>query len=111
MSICAFLYLSSIITLFSMIPTSIVGSHKFYDTLVNFLGLIGYYAGAFGAIVLVEHFVFRGGSFASYDLEQWNKPRKLPWGTAALAAGILSFALVIPCMDQVRLREYFVAFV
>lgn len=28
-------------------------------------------------------------------------PHDLPWGVAALSAGISSFSLVIPCMQQV----------
>jgi purine-cytosine permease-like protein len=85
----------------SVIPLSIVGSHRFYGTLLNFLSLIGYWAAAFTSIVLVEHFVFRHNDPASYDLRQWDVPRKLPSGVAALAAGIASFGVVVPCMDQV----------
>ena len=48
----------------SLIPVSIVGAHKFYDTLTNFLGLIGYWASAFGAVVLVEHLIVRRGDFS-----------------------------------------------
>jgi hypothetical protein len=31
----------------------------------------------------------------------WASPRLLPPGAAAVAAGVLSFALVVPGMDQV----------
>ena len=85
----------------SIIPLSIVGQHKFYDTLTNFLGLIGYWASAFLAVIVVEHFVIRHGDFASYDLRYWNTPNKLPTGLAALGACILSIGLIIPSMDQV----------
>lgn len=47
-----------------MTPIAIVGAHKFYDTLVNFTGLIGYWASAFGAVVIVEHVYFRQNRFA-----------------------------------------------
>lgn len=80
---------------------AIVGSHRFYATLTNFLGLIGYWASAYGAIILLEHFIFRRNNFASYDIAQWNQPRQLPTGIAALAAGAMSVALIVPCMDQV----------
>ncbi len=50
---------------------------------------------------MVEHFYFRKGDFALYDLQSWNVPSKLPLGAAALTASTLSFALVIPSMDQV----------
>ena len=50
---------------------------------------------------MVEHFYFRKGDFGLYNLESWNVPSKLPLGAAALTASALSFALVIPSMDQV----------
>ena len=53
---------------------------------------------------MVEHFYFRKGDFALYDLDSWNVPSKLPLGAAALTASTLSFALVIPSMDQVWYR-------
>jgi purine-cytosine permease-like protein len=89
------------ITVSSVVPLAIVGSHKFYNTLSDFLGLIGYWASAFGAIILVEHFLFRKNDFTAYDLQNWNQPRKLSPGIAALAAGIASVGIIIPCIDQV----------
>ena len=85
----------------SLIPVSIVGAHKFYDTLTNFLGLIAYWASAFGAVVLAEHFVVRRGRFDAYDLRFWADARALPTGLAALGACALSCALIVPSMDQV----------
>lgn len=84
-----------------MIPLAIVGSTKFYDTLSNFLGLIGYWSTAFGSVVLFEHLVFRRGRFDAYDLRYWNAPGKLPTGLAALGACALACALIVPSMDQV----------
>ena len=85
----------------SIIPLSIVGSHKFYDTLTNYLGLIGYWASAFGAVVLLEHLVIRKGKFSSYDLRYWNNARYLPTGLAAIGACVLACGLVVPSIDQV----------
>jgi purine-cytosine permease-like protein len=79
---------------------SIVGAHRFYEALTNFLSLIGYWASAFGAILVVEHHYFRRGDFSSYDHAIWNVPGHLPWGAAAITAAILSFGLIIPCMNQ-----------
>ncbi|KAF9048223.1 hypothetical protein BDZ89DRAFT_1057799 [Hymenopellis radicata] len=93
-------YVFSIIATAVVLPIAIVGAHKFYDTLVNFLGLIGYWASAFVAVILVEHFVFRRNDPSAYDIRSWNKPRELPWGIAALAASIGCFGLVVPCMEQ-----------
>ena len=78
-----------------------MGAHRFYDTLTNFLGLIGYWASAFAAVVLTEHVLIRQRSPTSYDLRIWNDPRLLPTGLAALAACALACGLIVPCMDQV----------
>lgn len=77
-----------------------MGAHKFYTALTNFLGLISYYGSAYGAIVLVEHLLFRRNDAAAYDVRQWNIPSLLPSGIAAVGAGVCSFGLVIPCMEQ-----------
>lgn len=84
-----------------MLPLSIVGAHRFYTALTNFLSLIGYWASAYGAILLVEHFYFRRGDFTTYDQADWNVAKRLPWGAAAVGAALLSFGLIIPCMNQV----------
>ncbi|KAI0089670.1 NCS cytosine-purine permease [Irpex rosettiformis] len=94
-------YVFSILVTAIIIPLSIVGATKFYDTLTNFLGLIGYWASAFAAVILVEHFVIRKGRFEAYDLRYWNSPSKLPTGLAALGACILACGVVVPSMDQV----------
>ncbi|KAI0305268.1 NCS cytosine-purine permease [Multifurca ochricompacta] len=94
-------YLISVFATAVILPLSIVGQHKFYATLSNFLGLIGYWAGAWVSALIVEHLYFRKGDFMLYDTQYWNVPSKLPLGAAALGASTLSFALVIPSMDQV----------
>jgi purine-cytosine permease-like protein len=50
---------------------------------------------------MVKHLFFRKNNPSLYDLEPWNVPRRLPSGIAAVAAGVLSFELVIPSMSQV----------
>ena len=57
--------------------------------------------GAWVAAICVEHLYFRKGDFVLYDIRSWNVPSQLPLGAAALGASVLSFALVIPSMDQV----------
>ena len=85
----------------SIIPLAIVGQHKFYSTLSNFLGLIGYWASAFIALVMMEHYVIRKGRFESYDLRYWNNARKLTTGVPATLAVFCAIALIVPSMDQV----------
>ncbi|KAI0289541.1 NCS cytosine-purine permease [Multifurca ochricompacta] len=94
-------YVFSVFATAVIIPLSIVGQHKFYSALSNFLGLIGYWAGAWVSALFVEHLYFRKGNFANYEIRHWNVPSKLPLGAAALGASALSFALVIPSMSQV----------
>jgi len=93
-------YVFSLVATAVIIPVSIVGAHRFYDTLTNFLGLIGYWASAFLGVVLVEHFYFRKGDFAQYDLRIWNSPSKLPTGLAAVGACLLACGLIVPSIDQ-----------
>ncbi|KAF9236040.1 permease for cytosine/purines, uracil, thiamine, allantoin-domain-containing protein [Melanogaster broomeanus] len=94
-------YVFSIVGTAIALPLSIVGAHKFYVTLTDFLSLIGYWASAYGAVLLLEHHYFRKGDFNSYEQADWNVPGRLPWGAAALGACVLSFAVIIPCMNQV----------
>ncbi|KAJ7073534.1 permease for cytosine/purines, uracil, thiamine, allantoin-domain-containing protein [Mycena belliarum] len=94
-------YVFSILATCIVIPLSIVGAHSFYTTLSNFLGLIGYWASTFIAIVLEEHFIFRKGNAALYDLADWNAPRRLPTGLAAIGAAMCGIGIAIPSMAQV----------
>ena len=55
----------------------------------------------FGAVVLVEHLVFRRNDFNTYDYKAWNKPRELPTGLAALAACLVAVGVIVPAMEQV----------
>ncbi|KAG8972568.1 hypothetical protein FRC05_009801 [Tulasnella sp. 425] len=84
-----------------LIPLSIVGKTRFYLNLVNFLGIIGYWVGCFGATVLMEHLIMRKGRWERYDASIWDKPRQLPVGLAALVASAGSFSLIWAVMDQV----------
>ncbi|KAG8691931.1 hypothetical protein FRC11_004860 [Ceratobasidium sp. 423] len=84
-----------------LIPLAIVGSTKFEETLVDFLGLVGYWSSTFIAVVAVEHVVFRKSDWSAYDITHWNAPGRLPPGIAALGACVCSFGLIVPCMDQV----------
>ncbi|EEH42162.2 uncharacterized protein PADG_06982 [Paracoccidioides brasiliensis Pb18] len=88
----------------SSLPSSsqspIRAAASFFSSLENFIGVIAYWSAAFFAIVTVEHLVIRHGNYASYEHVIWDVGSQLPSGIAALGAGLLSFALVIPCMSQ-----------
>ncbi|KAJ4001874.1 permease for cytosine/purines, uracil, thiamine, allantoin-domain-containing protein [Lentinula boryana] len=111
-------YVFSIVATAIVLPLAIVGSHTFYGALEDFLGLIGYWCSAFIAILLVEHLFFRKrySSFRNstqndqgnhnvwtrfYPLSYWKTPSLLPSGLSAIAAGIISFGLVVPSMSQI----------
>jgi purine-cytosine permease-like protein len=94
-------YLFAIIVTAVVIPVAIRAATDFFLNLENFVALIGYWSAAFVGIVVIEHVVFRKASCASYGHDAWNDSSRLPSGVAALGAGVLSFALVVPCMAQV----------
>ncbi|KAG6914718.1 hypothetical protein DXG01_015748, partial [Tephrocybe rancida] len=94
-------YVFSILATAIIIPLAIVGATSFYSALTDFLGLIGYWASAYAAIILVEHLHFRKNDPNAYNVKDWNVSRRLPTGIAAIAAGVTSFGLVVPGMDQV----------
>ncbi|KAI9373903.1 permease for cytosine/purines, uracil, thiamine, allantoin-domain-containing protein [Aspergillus egyptiacus] len=84
-----------------LIPVSIAAAKSFFINLENFLYVIAYWSAAFVSVVAVEHFVFRAGDCSRYDAGNWDQPKQLPSGLAALAAMALSFGLIVPCMGQV----------
>jgi purine-cytosine permease-like protein len=97
---------------------AIMGKHKLYATLTDFLAITGYWTGdshdcdsaagheynvslgSWVSVVVVEHLYFRQGDFTRYDLRHWNVPSRLPLGGAALGASFLALSLVIPSIDQ-----------
>lgn len=83
------------------IGVGIKAAESFFDSLEDFLGIIGYWSAAFTGILLTEWFVFRKGKASSFDPRIWNSVRELPPGLAALTSFVLPFALVVPAMDQV----------
>ncbi|KAF5335050.1 hypothetical protein D9758_016322 [Tetrapyrgos nigripes] len=105
-------YVFSLVATAIVLPLAIVGSHRFYDTLENFLALVAYWVSEFVAIVLVEHFVYRRqnqtpdldisySTTMGYNITQWNRPSQLPTGIPALAALVLPYGLITPSMNQV----------
>jgi purine-cytosine permease-like protein len=85
----------------SLIPVAIAGSAHFQTALTNFLSLVGYYAAPFSAVLIVEHIVFRRSSGAAYDKSAWMSLQALPTGWAGVLSFAMSFALIVPSMDQV----------
>ncbi|EGY19234.1 purine-cytosine permease FCY2 [Verticillium dahliae VdLs.17] len=93
-------YIYAIVVTAIMIPVAIKAADDFFLSLENFVAVIAYWSAAFIGIVLVEHFVFRKANHKAYNHDEWNDASRLPSGLAAIGAGLLSFGLIIPCMDQ-----------
>jgi purine-cytosine permease-like protein len=91
----------AIITTAILIGVGIKVADSFFNSLENFLGIVSYWPGAFGTIIIIEHFYFRKGDASTYDQAIWNDGRKLPPGIAAISTGILTFGLIVPCMNTV----------
>ncbi|RKK82570.1 hypothetical protein BFJ69_g3147 [Fusarium oxysporum] len=92
-------FLFIVATLAIMIPMSIYAAAEWEESLVNFLSVIGYWAGCFDAVVIEELIVFRNMDYHSYDPAIWNQVRRLPTGLAAIGASLVSIGLVVPSMD------------
>ncbi|KAI2618145.1 putative nucleoside transporter [Hypoxylon sp. NC1633] len=86
----------TLICFLAVIALGLAGSDRLLVFLQNFLGLLGYYATVVFVCLVAEHYVFRRGSFDSYNLEAWDKPELLPVGYAgglAFACGIVGSVL------------------
>lgn len=94
-------YVFSVVVTAVVVPVAIRAAADFFDNLENLVSLIGYWSAAFVGVFGAEHFVFRRGDAAAYAVAAWDDARLLPVGVAAVASAVLSFALVVPCMDQV----------
>ncbi|KAI0439432.1 NCS1 nucleoside transporter [Xylaria telfairii] len=94
-------YVFSIVITAILIPVSIKAAAEFFQNLQNFIALIAYWSAAFVAVLITEHVIFRRGRYDTYSHDAWNSASRLPWGTAALTASVLSFALAIPSIAQV----------
>ncbi|OSX63553.1 hypothetical protein POSPLADRAFT_1045867 [Postia placenta MAD-698-R-SB12] len=93
-------YIFAIISTAILIPVAIVGATRFYATFTDILSIIGYWSVIHGVMILIEHFLFRKDNFNAYVLEDFDKPRRLTPGIAALLAFFCAFGIIIPCMNQ-----------
>lgn len=79
-----------------IIALALAGRNSLLTYLQNFLALLGYWCTSYFVIVFQEHYFFRKGNFANYQLEEWNNPSKLPIGIGAFTAfalGIISWVM------------------
>ena len=87
-------------TMAVMIPFAIRAAEAWEESLMNFLAVIGYWAGCFDAVLIVELVVFRRMDYGTFDHRMWNVGRELPPGIAAIGASLVSLGLVVPGMAE-----------
>ncbi len=64
------------------------------------MDVLGYWLAIYVTVVLEEHFIFRKGNFANYDLEAWNHSSMMPIGWAAMIAGCFGVAGAVVGMGE-----------
>jgi purine-cytosine permease-like protein len=92
-------FLFILVTLAIMVPMSIYAAAQWEESLVNFLSIIGYWAGCFDAVIIEELVVFRRRDYSSFDPRIWDRRGNLPTGMAAIGASLVSLSVVIPSMN------------
>jgi len=84
------------------IPLAIVGANDFARTLEDFLNVLGYWLAIYVTVVLEEHFFFPKANYDNYNAaESWNRSDMLPWGIAAVGAGLCGVAGAVIGMAQI----------
>ncbi|HKF36857.1 MAG TPA: cytosine permease, partial [Ktedonobacteraceae bacterium] len=85
------------------ITIAIIGSQNFAATLSAFLLDVAYWLGAYGIILVLEHFVFRRGQ---YNVDDWNTPARLPIGWAAIVALVAGLVGALLGADQLNFQGF-----
>ncbi|KAI7323891.1 hypothetical protein KC315_g8378 [Hortaea werneckii] len=83
-----------------IVALSLAGRKQLQAYLENFLSMLGYWCTSYFVILFCEHYIFRKGNFANYDLEGWNDPKRLPVGVAAFCAFALGVVMWIMGLVQ-----------
>lgn len=79
-------YLWTLIGAIIYVIFAIAIAGNFDQTLQSFLLLVAYWLGPWAIILMVEHFIIRKGH---YNLADWNNPRRLPLGWAAMVSMLI----------------------
>ena len=90
----------TLIIFIGIILLGVAGRNHLLAVLQNFLALLGYWNTAFFVIVFTEHYLFRKGNLANYNLEMWNTQAKMPIGIAGLVAFVLGIVGCVLGMVQ-----------
>ena len=84
------------------------GRNDLEKILNNLLSILGYWTLSFGAILLIEHFVFRS-KLGGYDMEIWQDERRMPWGVAGTGTLLLCIGVSFLGMNQTWVSGSFVS--
>src|SRR5260370_432424 len=76
-------YLWTLIGAVVYVVIALLIAGNFNQTMESFLLLVAYWLGPWAIILLVEHYIIRKGI---YNVEDWNNPRRLPIGWAAMVS-------------------------
>lgn len=91
-------------SLLTLCPADIVlaeaGYTSFEHAFDTLLVLLSYWLAIYTCILLEEHFIFRGASFANYNLARYNDRANLPVGLAAAFALCCGIAGAVVGMSQ-----------
>jgi purine-cytosine permease-like protein len=92
----------TLLSFVAIILLGLVGRQNLIGYLQNFLSFLGYFTTSYFIMVFSEHYIFRKGNFANYQLESWNDRSKMPIGIAggfAFASGIVGckYPSTLPC--------------
>ncbi|KAI0715106.1 cytosine-purine permease [Earliella scabrosa] len=81
----------------------VAGREHFAEILSNFLSILSYWTAFFVVIVAEEHFLFRraGGTLGGYNLDDWDRPSRLPVGVAGVLGGCCGVAGAVVGMSEV----------
>ncbi|KAI0316074.1 cytosine-purine permease [Amylostereum chailletii] len=94
-------YLYGFVATAVLIPVGVIGATRFYNTFVDLLSIIGYWCAPYNVIIIADHAFIRRHNWTTYDVVNWNDPRRLPLGAAAVAAFACGIGMVVPCISQV----------
>lgn len=87
-------YFLAIVVTGILLPIAIAGADHFYTALNYFASCLAYWTAIYMTPVLLEPLIFRRPvGKATYPVEEWDQPSKLPYGIAAVVAALC----VSPC--------------
>lgn len=90
----------SVLVFIGILLLGLAGRDHLLTVLENFLALLGYWNTSFFVILFTEHYYFRKGNLANYDLDVWDNPSKMPVGYAGLTAFLCGAAGWVVGMAQ-----------